>query len=133
MGVEKGSKRIKPMVDKRALGDEIARLLDAKGYTQSYLAEMVGTNDTQISRWVRGEYLPTDKNLQRISLALGESYDRLYNIARPVQVTAVTHPPALQLCIDILNEYGARIDNEDLKLLSLIINFMTANKRRKRR
>ena len=60
-----------------SLGDRIARLRRVKGWNQKELADRVGTNPTQISKYERGAYLPRPDVLPRLGEALGVSLDYL--------------------------------------------------------
>ncbi len=60
-----------------SLGDRIARLRRAKGWNQKELADRIGANPTQISKYERGTYLPRPDILPRLGEALGVSLDYL--------------------------------------------------------
>ena len=56
----------------RAIIDSIADILKSKGMTQRELAEKIGCNETQITRWTRGFPNFTIASLAKLSEALGE-------------------------------------------------------------
>ena len=56
----------------RAIIDSIAEILKRKGMTQRELAEKIGCNETQITRWTRGFPNFTIASLAKLSEALGE-------------------------------------------------------------
>jgi len=56
----------------RAIIDSIADILERKGMTQRELAEKIGCNETQITRWTRGFPNFTISSLAKLSEALGE-------------------------------------------------------------
>ena len=56
----------------RAIIDSIADILKRKGMTQRELAEKIGCNETQITRWTRGFPNFTIASLAKLSEALGE-------------------------------------------------------------
>lgn len=56
----------------RAIIDRIAEILKRKGMTQRELAEKIGCNETQITRWTRGFPNFTISSLAKLSEALGE-------------------------------------------------------------
>ena len=56
----------------RAIIDSIADILERKGMTQRELAEKIGCNETQITRWTRGFPNFTIASLAKLSEALGE-------------------------------------------------------------
>lgn len=56
----------------RAIIDRIADILKRKGMTQRELAEKIGCNETQITRWTRGFPNFTISSLAKLSEALGE-------------------------------------------------------------
>jgi len=45
--------------------------MQARGFTQAQLARSVGVADTQVSRWRRGQVVPTLQYLQRLADAFG--------------------------------------------------------------
>ena len=55
-----------------AIIDRIDALLKEKGLTQRTLAERIGCNETQITRWTRGFPNFTLHSLAKLSEALGE-------------------------------------------------------------
>lgn len=61
----------------RALIDSIAEILKRKGMTQRELAEKIGCNETQITRWTRGFPNFTISSLAKLSEALGEPLIRI--------------------------------------------------------
>ena len=54
-----------------AIVDRIDALLREKGMTQRELAEALGKNEAEISRWMRGTHNFTIRTLARISNVLG--------------------------------------------------------------
>ena len=56
----------------RAIIDSIAEILKRKGMTQRELAEKIGCNETQITRWTKGFPNYTLPSLAKLSEALGE-------------------------------------------------------------
>ena len=56
----------------RAIIDSIAEILKRKGMTQRELADKIGCNETQITRWTRGFPNFTIASLAKLSEALGE-------------------------------------------------------------
>ena len=61
----------------RAIIDSIADILERKGMTQRELAEKIGCNETQITRWTRGFPNFTISSLAKLSEALGEPLIRI--------------------------------------------------------
>ena len=60
--------------------------LEDRGWAQSELAKRAGAKDMEISRIVRGQYLPNSGTLARIAEALGTSIDLL--LYRQPEITA---------------------------------------------
>lgn len=47
------------------------RTMESRGYSQADLARAVGVADAQVSRWRRGQVVPTVRSLQRIADTFG--------------------------------------------------------------
>lgn len=62
---------------KQVIGDNIASKRKEKGWTQTELAERVGVNQIQVSRWENGKHLPTLEQFVYIAEALKCSLDEL--------------------------------------------------------
>lgn len=56
----------------RDIIDRIDQILKRDGITQKELAERIGCNETQITRWTRGFPNYTLSSLAKLSIALGE-------------------------------------------------------------
>lgn len=56
----------------RDIIDRIDQILKRDGITQRELAERIGCNETQITRWTRGFPNYTLSSLAKLSIALGE-------------------------------------------------------------
>lgn len=61
----------------RIIGGTIAAKRQEKGWTQKELAERVGTNQIQVSRWENGKHLPTLEQFVCIADAFKCSLDEL--------------------------------------------------------
>jgi transcriptional regulator with XRE-family HTH domain len=73
----------------------LAAALDARGLSQADLARSVGVADTQVSRWRRGQVVPTVPYLQRIADTFGvdrATLDRLVGL--PVAEARLGDDPA---------------------------------------
>jgi len=57
------------------LGDMIHNLRRRKGWTQQQLAERIGTNYSHISKWERGDHIPSEDYLPKLSEALSVPLD----------------------------------------------------------
>lgn len=66
---------------KQVIGDNIASKRKEKGWTQTELAERVGVNQIQVSRWENGKHLPTLEQFVAIADALNCSLDELAGLA----------------------------------------------------
>ena len=62
---------------KQVIGDNIASKRKEKGWTQTELAERVGVNQIQVSRWENGKHLPTIEQFVSIAAAFNCSLDEL--------------------------------------------------------
>lgn len=62
---------------KQVIGSTIAAKRKEKGWTQTELAERVGVNQIQVSRWENGKHLPTLEQFVCIADALNCSLDEL--------------------------------------------------------
>lgn len=72
MGKVPGEKCDLARRDNPTIIDRIAEILKRKGMTQRELAEKIGYNETQITRWTRGFPNFTISSLAKLSEALGE-------------------------------------------------------------
>ncbi len=52
-------------------GGWLAASMQSRGLTQAQLARSVGVADTQVSRWRRGQVVPTVQYLQRLADTFG--------------------------------------------------------------
>lgn len=59
------------------IGSTIAAKRKEKGMTQAQLAEAVGVNQIQISRWENDKHLPTVEQFVNIAVALNSTLDEL--------------------------------------------------------
>ena len=62
------------------LGDNIRRIRQERGMTQSALAEVLGVSDRAVSRWERGTSSPDITTLTRLALTLDASADALLGV-----------------------------------------------------
>ena len=76
--------------------------MERRGLSQADLAREVGVADAQVSRWRRGQVIPSVRSLQRIADTLGVPRATLDSLAgyptgeRPGEATAGGGDPALQ-------------------------------------
>jgi transcriptional regulator with XRE-family HTH domain len=54
----------------KRIGQRIARAREAKGWTQHQLADALGINDTQISRYENGRHTPKPRRYEALANAL---------------------------------------------------------------
>ncbi len=82
-----------------------------RGLTQADLARSVGVADAQVSRWRRGQVVPSMLYLQRIAETFGVSRATLESLAGyPVAARpADTHDPATQAELEQLQAWFARV------------------------
>ena len=59
------------MTDRSRFGGWLATTMQHRGLSQAQLARSVGVADTQVSRWRRGQVVPTVQYLQRIADTFG--------------------------------------------------------------
>jgi transcriptional regulator with XRE-family HTH domain len=78
-----------------SFGGWLANSMHARGLSQAQLARVVGVADTQVSRWRRGQVVPTVHYLQRIADTFGvqrTTLDRL--VGYPVAEATAAPDPA---------------------------------------
>jgi len=59
------------MMRERSFGGWLEASMRSRGFTQAQLARSVGVADTQVSRWRRGQVVPTVPYLQRLADSFG--------------------------------------------------------------
>ena len=52
--------------------DQILDILERKGISQKDFAELLGKNESEISKWMKGTHNFTEETISKIELALGE-------------------------------------------------------------
>lgn len=62
----------------RQIGRNLKRARVARGLTQRELAEMIGTDSFQVSRWERGANRPKDDTLHALGEALAVQLSSFY-------------------------------------------------------
>lgn len=67
----------------KSFGNNLKRILNEKGITQSNLAALIVSTETTVSRWVNGERIPSAYAIVRIANALKVDLDELLYIAPP--------------------------------------------------
>lgn len=66
-----------PTEESLALGSRINQALDLTGVSQRQLAVMLGSDQAEVSRWVRGVRMPSEWRLKALAEAIGYDYDTL--------------------------------------------------------
>ena len=61
----------------KRIGENLQCLLDDAWMSQRELAEDTGISESTISRYIRGEVMPTAKNLANIVYSIGCEWDEL--------------------------------------------------------
>lgn len=61
------------------VGNNIKYFLDQKKETQRWLAEKTNATNAQVNKWIKGQYMPSPANMQKIANALDVSISRLYH------------------------------------------------------
>lgn len=64
--------------EKKEFAYRLRSLMGREGITQNQLAEMIDTTQAMISRYVRGEVIPSSIMLRKIAKALGYSMDDFF-------------------------------------------------------
>ena len=66
------------MVDPKVIGERIAELRKGKGLSQEDLAKKVGTSDSAIGMYERGERIPRDEIKVKIAKYFGKSVNTIF-------------------------------------------------------
>jgi transcriptional regulator with XRE-family HTH domain len=61
-------------------GDRLKQLRLDKGLSQYDLADLIGSNQTQIKRWEKGEVVPSSDSLRRLAEFFGVTADYLLGL-----------------------------------------------------
>ena len=48
----------------------LQKLIQTRGIKQKWLAQQIGVSEVTISNWMRGNHIPTEENLKKISEVL---------------------------------------------------------------
>ena len=64
------------------IGDNIRRIINKKGYTQTQLAVMVGCTKSAISRYINNSRTPNEKMVNKLSNALGVAKNEIVRYGR---------------------------------------------------
>lgn len=75
----------------QSLGTRLRKAREAKGLTQSQLAELVDATYVQVSQWESGKHAPSSRRLDQLAAALGTTSSQLLN---GIDKNAVPEPPA---------------------------------------
>jgi transcriptional regulator with XRE-family HTH domain len=67
----------------RAFGERVRRAREARGWSQEQLGEVTGMDRTYVGGIERGERNPALLNINKLALALGESFDGF--LPRPIK------------------------------------------------
>lgn len=86
---QKGDPAIALLVEKNmAIADRIKDILDAKRLKPVHLAEMLGKDKSEISKWLTGQHNFTTKTIVKIEAALAEEIIHIEPKERIVYMTA---------------------------------------------
>lgn len=86
---QKGDPAIALLVEKNmAIADRIKDILDAKSLKPVHLAEMLGKDKSEISKWLTGQHNFTTKTIVKIEAALAEEIIYIEPKERIVYMTA---------------------------------------------
>lgn len=86
---QKGDPAIVLLVEKNmAIADRIKDILDAKSLKPVHLAEMLGKDKSEISKWLTGQHNFTTKTIVKIEAALAEEIIHIEPKERIVYMTA---------------------------------------------
>lgn len=77
------------MLNKTAVGNQIAILRRQKGYTQAVLAEKLGVTAQAVSKWENGHTLPETAMLPLLSEFLGSSIDVILRPEQAIQLKSI--------------------------------------------
>ncbi|HTK11749.1 MAG TPA: helix-turn-helix domain-containing protein [Ktedonobacteraceae bacterium] len=79
--------------DKSVVGSRIRDERERRGLSQSELAEEVGVDTANVSRWERGQTIPRPRYRKALSIALGKSLDDLFGEEASIAGEEPTEPP----------------------------------------
>lgn len=88
--------------------------MESRGLSQARLARAVGVTDTQVSRWRRGQVVPTVRSLQRIADTFGvprATLDRLagYPVGEPEGAAGEVADPAVQAELEVYRAWFGQV------------------------
>ena len=82
-------------MNKKEIGDRIKKSLECKGMSQRQLADSLDMTETSISRYIRGQRIPSAQIIGRIANAIGVTTDYL--------ITGKTEPTKhVEMIVDYL-------------------------------
>jgi len=111
------------------LGDRLARLRRAKGWSQSELAAQAGTKGSQISKFERGRYQPRLETLSKLAEALGTTTDFLLTGREPKEV----HDARLRARLPLLENLPRELRDVVVEFLDTLLNTHETIRRARRR
>lgn len=100
-----------------ALGDKIARLRKARGWTQEIFASKMDVRQLQVSRWETGRMRPSGRTLQRMADVFGLELDQLLSSEGS---DLVGQNPGLSEKINQL----AQLDSQDRSMVFRLIDLL---------
>lgn len=92
----------------------LAATMERRGLSQARLARAVGVTDAQVSRWRRGQVVPTVRSLQRIADTFGvprATLDRLagYPVGDPAGDAGALADPAAQAELEVYRAWFGQL------------------------
>jgi transcriptional regulator with XRE-family HTH domain len=111
------------------LGDRLARLRRAKGWSQRELAAQAGTKSNQISKFERGRYQPNLETLSKLAEALETSTDFLLTGRESKEV----HDARLRVRLPLLENLPRELRDVVVEFLDTLLNTHETIQRARRR
>ena len=111
------------------LGDRLARLRRAKGWSQSELAAQAGTKGSQISKFERGRYQPSLETLSKLAEALETSTDFLLTGRESNEI----HDGRLRARLPLLENLPLELRDVVVEFLDTLLNTHETIQRTRRR
>jgi len=107
---------------RKRVGRNIKYYLDKKSETQRWLASKTGATAAQVTKWIKGEYMPSPTNMRRIAEFLDVSLSDIYEGPYNTQITTVSEPGKNYPGTGSNAGYDTEMIEMELKLINMRID-----------